>query len=65
MGYGPIGGDGEERERFWNDLDRIVVRVSNGYRLYVLGDLNEWIGDRVREGIVLLGFHDKMIIDKE
>ena len=38
----------EERERFWNDLDSIVDRVGNGYRLCVQGDLNGWIGDRVR-----------------
>ena len=30
----------EERERFWNYLDRIADRVVNGYRLSVLGDLN-------------------------
>ena len=28
--------NGEERERFWNDLDRIVDRVGNGYRLAML-----------------------------
>ena len=42
---------GEERERFWNDLDKFVDRVGNGYRLCVLGDLNGWVGDRVRVGI--------------
>ena len=31
--------------------DRIMERVGNGYRLYVLGDLNGWIADRVRAGI--------------
>ena len=44
MGYGPNEGIGGERERFWNDMDR----VGNGYRLCVLGDLNGWIGDRVK-----------------
>ena len=31
--YGRSEGDGEERERFGNDLDRIVNRVGNWYRL--------------------------------
>ena len=42
VGYGPNEGDGEEREKFWNDLDRIVDRIGNGYRLGILGDLNDW-----------------------
>ena len=33
-------GNGEERERLRNDLDKTVDRVGNGYRLCVLGDLN-------------------------
>ena len=28
VGYSP----GEERDRFWNDMDRILDRVGNGYR---------------------------------
>ena len=32
-------------------MDRTVNRVGNRYRLYVLGDLNGWIGDRVRADI--------------
>ena len=39
VGYVPNEGDDEERERFWNDLDRIVDRVGNEYRLCPLGDL--------------------------
>ena len=39
-GYGPYEGDGEERERFWNDMDRTMDRVGNGYRLCMLIDLN-------------------------
>ena len=35
-----ILGEVEERERFWNNLERIVDRVGIGYRLYVLGDLS-------------------------
>ena len=30
-----------------NDMDR----VGNGHRLWTLGDLNGWIGDRMRAGI--------------
>ena len=33
------------------EMDRIVDRVENGYRLCVLADLNGWSGDRVRVGI--------------
>ena len=43
MGFVPSKGDDEERERFWNYLDRVVDRVGNRYRLCVLGDLNGWI----------------------
>ena len=47
VGYGSNEGIGEERGRFWNDMDG----VGNGYRLCVLGNLNGWIGDRVRASI--------------
>ena len=40
VGYDPSEGDGEERDRFWKDMNRILDRVANGYRLYILGDLN-------------------------
>ena len=50
VGYSLSEGDSEERESYWNDLNRIVDRVGNEYRLCVLGDLNIWIGDRVRVG---------------
>ena len=49
--YGPNEGDGEERDRFWNYIDMILNSVGNGYRLCLLGDLNEWRGDRTRSGI--------------
>ena len=48
MGYGPNEAEGEERYRFWNDMDRTLDRVGNGYRLCILGDINGWIGDRTR-----------------
>ena len=48
---GPTQRDVEERERFWNDLDRVVDRIGNGHRLGVLGDLNGWVGHRLRLGI--------------
>ena len=50
MGYGP-NEEGEERDRFWNDMDRTLHSVGNGYRLYILGDLNGWVKDRTRAGI--------------
>ena len=50
VGYGP-NVEGEERERFWNDMDRIVDRVGNWYKLSVMGDLNGSIGYRVRTSI--------------
>ena len=31
--YGSNEGSVEERKMFWNDLDRIVDKVGNGYRL--------------------------------
>ena len=37
MGYGPSE-DGEERDKFWNDMDRILDRIKNGYRWCILGD---------------------------
>ena len=45
VGYGPNEGIGGERERFMNDMDRTIDRLS------VLGDLNRWIGDRMKAGI--------------
>ena len=36
VGYGPNEGHGEEREKFWNDLDRIVDRAGNGYIVYIM-----------------------------
>ena len=36
-------GEGKERERLWNDLDKVLERVSNGYRLCVLGDQNRFV----------------------
>ena len=44
--YGPIEGDVEERERFWNDLDRVVDRVGNEYRLFICARRSEWMGWR-------------------
>ena len=40
VGYGPNERDGEERDRFWNDMDRTLDSVGNGYRLCILRDLN-------------------------
>ena len=52
MEFKRVKGNGEERERLWNDLDRIVGSVGNGYRLYIQRDLNGWIGDRGRARII-------------
>ena len=41
----------ERWERFRNDLDRVVDIVGNKYRLCVIGDLNKWVGDKVRVDI--------------
>ena len=43
MWFGPNERNGEEKDRFWNDFDRIVDRVGNGYRLFMLGNLNRWV----------------------
>ena len=51
MEYDPTDGGGEEMERFWNDLTRVVDRLSKEYRLYGLGDLNGCVGKKVRVGI--------------
>ena len=52
VGYGPNEED-EERDRIWNDMDRTLDNVGNGHRLFILGDLNGWIGDRTRAGITV------------
>ena len=51
VGYSPNEEDDEERDRFWNDMDRTLDSVGNGYRLCILGDLNGWIEERTRAGI--------------
>ena len=51
VGYGPNEGDGEEGDRFWNDMDRTLYNVRNRYRLCIVGRLNVWIGDRTIAGI--------------
>ena len=53
VGYGPNDGDSEEKDRFWNDIDRTLDIVGNGYRLCILGDLNGWIGDKTRADITI------------
>ena len=49
--YGPIEKVVEEREKSWIDLDRVEDTECKGYRLCVMGDLNEWIGDNVSVSI--------------
>ena len=36
VGYGP--GDGEEWDKFWNNMDRTLDSIRNEYRLCILGD---------------------------
>ena len=43
VGYAPNEGDSEGRDKFWNNMDTVLDRVGNGYRLCILGDLNGWI----------------------
>ena len=50
-GYGHIDWNDEERDKIWSDLDKFVERVGNRYRLCMLGDLKEWVEDKVRVGI--------------
>ena len=51
--YGPSeGSDERECVNFWSDLNGVLDRVSGGFRVIVLGDLNGWIGDRKRDGII-------------
>ena len=40
VGHGPNEGDGEERDKLWNDMDRTLDSIGNVYRLCILGDLN-------------------------
>ena len=47
----PLSGYVEENERFWSDIGRVLGRVGNMYRLCVLGDLNGWVGDKMKVGI--------------
>ena len=49
--YGRSEVDGEEKDRFWNDVERTLDTVGNGYRLCIQGYLNKWIGERERAGI--------------
>ena len=50
--YGPTEKDVEGRERFWNNLNRVLDRLGNGYILCVVGNLNGCVGDRLRTGII-------------
>ena len=66
VGYGANEGDGEEKDGFWNDMDRNLDNVGNGFRLCILGDLNRWIEDRTRAGITgALEFQERMIMAEE
>ena len=47
--YGSTEGIGEEREGFWNELDKTVDRIGNGYRLCGSGDLCFSVASLVRD----------------
>ena len=36
VGYSPSEGEGEERNRFWNDMDRNLDSIGSRYRLCFL-----------------------------
>ena len=40
VGYDPNEGDSEERDRFWNNMDKTLDSVRNVYRLCILENLN-------------------------
>ena len=66
VGYGHNEGVVEERDRFWNDIERILYCVGNGYRLCMLRNLNGWIGYETRAGITgALEFQEKTIMAEE
>ena len=51
---------------FYGDFGRVLEREGTGYRLFVMGDMNGWLGDRVREGLVVhLNFLMKTGIGKK
>ena len=50
-GYGTNEVDGEERDKFWNDMDRVPDRLSNCYRLFILVDLNKYFWRWTRAAI--------------
>ena len=39
------------KEMVKKEMDRLLDGKGNGYRLCILGDLNGWIGDKIRTGI--------------
>ena len=63
VGYDPNEGDGEERYRILNGMDRTLDRVGNGYRSCILVDLNGWIGESPRDCITgVLKLKERMIM---
>ena len=45
----PTEKDNNERESFWNDLERILGRAGSGYRLYEIENLNSLADNRVSD----------------
>ena len=51
VGKVPTVGIAEGKETFYNYLNMGVGSLGNGYSLFMLGDLNGWVGDRLGVGI--------------
>ncbi|KAK4299957.1 hypothetical protein Pmani_027812 [Petrolisthes manimaculis] len=64
--YAPqVGGDEDEKDRFWQDLDRVWEGIPNEERIVVAGDLNGHVGmnNMAIEGVH--GGHGHGIVNNE
>ena len=51
----------EDMDRFSNNSVKVLHRVGNGHRLNMMRHLNRWVGEKVREDILVhLEFKVKM-----
>ena len=71
VGHGPNEGNGEERDIFWNDLDKVVDGVGNVYRLCVLLDFQkrmimeeEWRSSVLKGECVLVTYFEHRSLHK-
>lgn len=50
--YAPCNDREEEvKDTFWTELERTINYKDPGEKVSVMSDLNEWVGDRVGEGV--------------